>query len=104
MDDVQQILQRIADRVYGSNMSDTAKADCMAAVTVGMRTLVWPILISHVPEYMMREAADAKTFTIDAYAEIIDAALSNPATPKEIHDELTAALTEVDGVVTKALK
>ena len=103
MDDINDIVNDIITRVTKSEHPDTEKADIMAAVSLGMRKLVWPILLSHVPEYLLREAKENEAMTVDEYLEIIESALSNPATAKEMHDELKAALAEVDQLVTKTL-
>ena len=104
MDDIDEILTSIVTKVSGSKLSDTEKADVYANLSVGMRKLVWPILLSHMPEYLLKEATDGgHTFTVDDYAELIESALQNPATPKEIHEELVNALREVDALVSKAV-
>lgn len=103
MDDINEIVNDIITRVTVSKLPDTEKADIMTAVSLGMRKLVWPILLSHVPEYLLREAKKNEAMTVDDYLEIIESALSNPATAKEMHDELKAALAEVDQLVTKTL-
>lgn len=104
MDDLDTILTRIIDRVTASQLPETEKADIFASITAGMHRLVWPILLSHAPEYLLKEAVDKpEQFTLDDYTEIIESALQNPATAKEMHDELVAALIEVDETVTKAL-
>ncbi len=104
MDDIDTILTGIIDRVSGSPLPETEKADVFASMTAGMHRLVWPILLAHAPEYLLNEATtDPEHFTLDDYTELISSSLQNPATAKEMHDELVAALTEVDEVVAKAL-
>ncbi len=104
MDDIDELLTGIVKSVSGSKLSDTEKADVYAQLAVGMRTLVWPILLSHTPEYLLKEATSGEhPFTVDDYAELIEAALQNPSTAKEIHEELIGALREVDSLVSKAV-
>lgn len=103
MDDINDIVNDIITRVTASKLPDTEKADIMAAVSLGMHKLVWPILLAHVPEYLLREVKEAEVMTVDDYLEIIESALANPATAKEMHDELKAALEEVKQHVSKTL-
>lgn len=103
MDDINDILNDILSQVTASKLPETEQADIMAAISLGMRKLVWPILLAHVPEYLLRELKEAEKITVDDYLEIIESALSNPATAKEMHDELKAALDEVKQLVTKTL-
>ncbi len=104
MDDIDEVLTGIVTHVSNSKLSDTEKADVYANLSVGMRRLVWPILLSHMPEYLLKEATEGgRPFTVDDYAELIEAAMQNPATAKEIHEELISALREVDSLVSKAV-
>ena len=93
----------ILTKITESKLSDNEKADSMAELSLGMRKLVWPILLSHVPEYLLVEAKEKDMMTVDEYLEIIESSLQNPSTAKEIHDELNAALEEVEQVLTKTL-
>lgn len=99
MSDIDSILTNIVTTVTKSNRSDSEKADIMAQLTVGMHRLVWPILLSHVPEYLLKEVTNKDSMTLDDYQELLDSALQNPATAKEIHDELKDALLEVEALV-----
>ncbi len=104
MDDIDTLLTHIVEKIAALPLSDTEKADAYANVAAGMRRLVWPILLSHTPEYLLKDAVNKeRSFTIDDYAELIASALSNPATTKEIREELTGALREVDTLVSKAV-
>ena len=100
MDDVTTLLADIIIKVTDSNRSDVEKAEVMAELSVGMRKLVWPILISHIPEYLLKEATEKSQITADEYVELIESALKNPATAREIHDELKAALLEAKTLVS----
>ena len=103
-DEIEEILTGIITKVTQSRLTDTEKADVLSELPLGMRKLVWPILLSHVPPYLLEDASSrVGKFTMDDYAELIDASLSNPATAKEIHDELKAALEEVEQLVDKTL-
>lgn len=99
MDYIDNSITRIIGKIHNSSLSDTEKADVLSELSAGMRHLVWPILLSHVPEYLLKEAMDKKSMTVDDYVEIIQSSLQNPATAKEIHDELKEALLEVEALV-----
>jgi hypothetical protein len=106
MDDITDHVTRIITHVGKSRLTDQEKADTYAQLAIGMRHLVWPILASHMPEYLLRDAverAKQKQFTTEDYVELIESALTNPATAKEIHDELKDALVEVEQLVIKTL-
>lgn len=104
MDTVDILLQRIFQRVYGSKLPDTEKADIYVQLEVGMRRLVWPILLSHIPKYMLDDAVThPEKVTMTRYSELIESALQNPATPKEIHDEIKGALEEVEALLAARL-
>lgn len=104
MDDIDVLLTYITDAVARSPLPDAEKADIGAQLVVGMHRLVWPILLSHVPVYLLDDATNnLERFTMDDYVEMIDVALKNPATAKEMHEELKGALTEVKALLEKSL-
>lgn len=104
MDAIDEILTRIITTVSQSKLPETEKNDVYAQLTVGMHRLVWPILLAHVPQYLLDDAVNnPQRFTVEDYAELIDIALKNPATAKEMYEELLGALTEVDALVAKAV-
>lgn len=104
MDAIDEVLTRIIATVSQSKLPEAEKNDIYARLTVGMHRLVWPILLTHVPQYLLDDAVNnPERFTIEEYAELIDVALKNPATAKEMHEELLAALREVDALITKAV-
>jgi|GEM_PF-412664 len=103
MDTIELMLTRILTTIADSSLSNTEKADLYVQIQVGMRKLVWPILLIHVPEYMLKEVAQSKEMTMDTYTELIEASLANPATPKEIHDELIRALQEVETLLKQRI-
>lgn len=100
MDDIEEIVLHITEAISKSSRSDSEKADVYAELSIGMRKLVWPILVSHIPEYLLKEITAKEQITVDEYTELIESALSNPATAREIHDELKAALLEVQALVS----
>lgn len=104
MDNIEELITRITTSISASSMSEDEKAEALSQLSVGMRRLVWPILLSHVPEYMLEDAVKKSTLTIEEYAEIIETAMSNPATPRQMHDELLGALKEVDTLLSERLK
>lgn len=104
MDDIDTLITGIITAVSESKLPETEKADVLAQLTAGMHRLVWPILLSHVPQYLLDDATNnPERFTMDDYVEMIDVALKNPATAKEMHDELKGALEEVSALLTKSL-
>lgn len=104
MDDFDNLLTNILTKVARSSLSDEEKADVYAEISVGLHKLVWPILVSHMPEKDLAAAVDnPKDWTMDRYASLIEKALSDPQTPKEIFDELTGALKEIDELVSSHL-
>lgn len=104
MDDIDTLMTGIIDAVSESKLPEAEKADVLARLTVGMHRLVWPILLSHVPEYLLDAATTRpEQCTMDDYVEMIDVALKNPATAKEMHDELKGALEEVRALLEKSL-
>lgn len=104
MDDIDTLITGILTSVSASKLTEAEKADVLAQLTVGMHRFVWPILLSHVPQYLLDEAVNAPNqFTLGDYAEMIDIALKNPSTAKEIHTELKGALEEVRMLLEKSL-
>lgn len=104
MDDIDELVTGILATISSSKLPEMEKADILARLTAGMHRLVWPILLSHVPKYLLDEAVNApEHFTMDDYAEMIDIALKNPSTAKEMHDELKGALEEVAALLQKSL-
>lgn len=104
MDGIETLLQSILQRVYESTLPDTEKADMYVQLEVGMRKLVWPILLSHMPTYMLDEAVrHPEKMDMAKYTELIESALQNPATSKEIHDEIKGALEEIDTLLDARL-
>ncbi len=99
MDDIDLLLTDIVTAVSQSKRSDTEKADIIAQLTVGMHRLVWPILLAHVPEYILKDIMGKDTMTLDDYQELLESALGNPAVTKEMHDELRDALLEVKAII-----
>ena len=104
MDDIEVVLTRILTLISESSLSDAEKADIYVQLTVGMRRLVWPILLTHIPEYLLKDAVDhPERIMVDQYTELIKSALQNPSTPKEMHDEVKSALGEVEALLAARL-
>jgi hypothetical protein len=104
MDDIETLLDRIVKRVADSRLPDAEKAEIFAQIDAGLHHLVWPIVLSHVPEYKLKLMKDNPSgVTLDQYIDIITSAIQNPSTPKEIHDEIVEALHEVSSLVDKEL-
>lgn len=104
MDDIDTLITGILASVSASKLTEMEKADVLAQLTTGMHRLVWPILLSHVPQYLLDDATNnPEQFTMDDYVEMIDVALKNPATAKEMHEELKGALEEVQSLLEKSL-
>lgn len=101
MDDIDQLLNTIITKVTESKLSDEEKADVFAEISVGFRKLVWPILLAHVPGYVMEYTSKKSSLTVEDYTSLITSSLSNPATGKELHDELKSALEDVNTLLTK---
>lgn len=102
MDDFDDRLTDILIRVQSSSLSDTEKADVYATIHNGLYKLVWPILLSHIPEVDLREATDhPETMTVARYGELMGKAVSDPETPREIHEEVMGALGDIDDLLTK---
>lgn len=105
-DDFSAALNKVLTRITESQLPETEKAEAVAELNMGMHHLVWPIVVSHVPEYLLSDAvkrSKAGQFTAEDYVELIESAIGNPATPKELHDELLAALKEVDALLDARL-
>lgn len=104
MDDFDEKISNIISTIQGSQFSDTEKADCYAALDLGLHKLVWPILVSRIPESDLKETIDhPETLTVKRYGEFMGQALDDPATFKEIHTEVMAALGEIESLVVSQL-
>ena len=103
MDDIDTIITGIIDRVNRARITEMEKADVFVQLSVGMRRLIWPILLAHVPQYMLKEIKEKKELTIPEYTEIVESAMQNPKAGKDMHDEIKEALLEVDALVVKRL-
>lgn len=102
MDQVNVHLDRIVERVTQSQLSETEKADVFASLSLGMRRLVWPILLSHIPKETLDDLFNSKEpLPMDRYTQLIEQTLNDPKTPKEMYDELMAALEEIEELLTK---
>ncbi|MEK7543911.1 MAG: hypothetical protein AAB557_03520 [Patescibacteria group bacterium] len=102
MDAFDHKVTEILTRVQSSSLSDTQKADIYASIHNGLRTLVWPILVSHIPESELKDAVDhPETMTVTRYGELMEKAVSDPASAREIHEEVMGALGEIEDLLTK---
>lgn len=100
--DFDDTITRILCTIQASELPDTQKADCYAQFDLGLHKLVWPILVSHIPEDELKETVDhPETLTVTRYGELMGKAVSNPATSREIHDEVMGALGEIEDLLTK---
>lgn len=104
MDHLDILLDRIVERVTQSHLSETEKADVFASLSLGMRRLVWPILLSHIPKETLDDLLNGKEpLPMDRYTQLITQTLKDPETPKEMYNELMDALAEVDELVSSHL-
>lgn len=102
MDDFDTKLTNILETIQKSGLSDVEKADCVAQLDLGLHRLVWPILVSHIPESELKDAVDhPETMTVVRYGELMEKAVSHPETAREIHEEVMGALTEIEDLLTK---
>lgn len=102
MDTFETKLGAILARINGSSLTEIQKADAYVAIHNGLRTLVWPILISHIPESDLKDAVDhPETMTVARYGELMGKAMSSPGVPREIHEEVMGALGEIEDLLTK---
>lgn len=100
MDDFDTKLTTFIRTIQSSNLSDIEKADCMAQLDLGLHRLVWPILVSHIPESDLKDAVDhPETMTVVRYGEFMGRALSDPGVAREIHEEVMGALGEIEGLI-----
>lgn len=102
MDDLDMILSRIVERVTRSHLSETEKADVFASLSLGMRRLVWPILLSHIPKDTLDNLLNVKEpLAMERYSQLINQTLKDPETPKEMYNEVMGALGEIEELLTK---
>lgn len=100
MDHLDILLDRIVKRVTQSHLSETEKADVFASLSLGMRRLVWPILLSHIPNETLDDLLNGKeSLPMDRYTQLIEQTLKDPETPKEMYNELMDALGEIESLV-----
>lgn len=101
MDDFDTRLTNIVTTIEESSLSDTQKADCCVQLSVGLQKLVWPILVSHIPENELKDAVNRpETLTVSRYGELMGMALGDPTTAAQIHTEVMEALTEIESLVS----
>jgi hypothetical protein len=103
MDDIDELLAAIVTKVGESTLSDQQKADVYAQLAVGMKHLVWPILLEHTPESLLKKSVSIERFTVEDYTDFIQTALRGPNVAAALHDELKSALEEVYTIVAKSL-
>lgn len=102
MDDFNVKLTNILETIGKSGLSDVEKADCFAQLDLGLHRLVWPILVSHIPEVDLKDVVDhPETMTVARYGELMGKAMSDPNTALEIHEEVMGALGEIEDLLTK---
>lgn len=101
MDKFDGLLTQIIERVQNSTLSEEKKADIYAQISIGLRKLVWPILISRIPEQKLADTVSQSQLTLDQYSELIESALHDPNTSRELHDSIIEALIEINTLLTK---
>ena len=101
MDEIEKLLTTILQRIAKSKLSDGEKADLYTRVEIGMHSLVWPILLSHVPKETLDEIILGNDqLTTGQYVQLIDIALKDPSSMKELHAEIKGALEEVKSLIS----
>lgn len=102
--DFDDTLTHILSTIQASDLSDIQKADCYAQLDLGLHKLVWPILVSHIPEMELKDVVDhPESLTVARYGELMGMALDDPSTAPEIHAEVMAALSEVESLIASDL-
>jgi hypothetical protein len=101
-DNIEALLTNILARIAGSKLPDDVKADLYTRVEIGMHSLVWPILLSHIPKEKLDETIlHSDHLTTDQYLDLITIALVDKSTMKELYTEIKAALEEVAALIEK---
>jgi len=102
MDTIETLLTNILTCIAESSLSDDEKNDLNTRVEIGMHSLVWPILLSHVPKEKLDEILLGNDhITTEQYVQLIDIALKDPSSMKELHEEIQGALEEVAALIQK---
>ncbi len=104
MDEIETLLTRILTRIAESSLSDDAKNDLNTRLEVGLHSLVWPILLSHIAKSKLDEIILANDqLTVEQYSQLIKIALEDTSSMKELHAEIKGALKEVQSLIEKNL-
>lgn len=105
MDNLDNLLDRIIQKVHTSGLSEAEKADVFASLSLGMRRLVWPILLSRIPKETLDHLIGGKEpLAVDQYTALLNDVLKDPQTPKEIYEELIAALEEIESLIVSRVQ
>lgn len=99
---MEQKLREIIQKVENSQLSDEQKAEVYAELSQGLRSLVWPVLMKHMPEDKLKAMVDdTANVSVDTYVALIEEAVKDGAALKEIDTLSMEALSGVEAVLAK---
>ena len=95
-------VKSIVAKVNASGISDTEKAAIFAEISLGLRKLVWPVLIKHMPKDKLTAlTSGAEPVTIDNYIELIKAAVADRGMFPELNRVINDTLVDVEAVLSR---
>src|SRR3972149_8439117 len=93
-------LRQIVTRVEASKLADADKAKIYARISVGLESLVMPVLLAHMPKDQASEfISDPKNATIEKYISLMEETLKNSEPLVEIETWMKQMLQEVDAAL-----
>lgn len=92
---VEERLRSIVTHIENSHLSEDEKRELYASISVSLRSVVWPILVIHMPEEKLSMLSkNVSQVTIEEYYGLIKASLTDMTVLTELEDLM---LTMLDG-------
>ncbi len=92
---VEEKLRSIVTHIENSHLLESEKQHLYATFSASLRSVIWPILVSHMPEERLRELSkNVSQVTIEEYYGLIKTSLTDMTVLTELEDLM---LTMLDG-------
>lgn len=99
-DHIDSLLSSIVTKIDATALTDVQKAEAYAIISDGLHRLVWPIVVSHIPQEVRDTLLNQQTrLTIDQYSDVMERVFQDKTTGRDIFDQVYSALKEVDALI-----
>lgn len=94
-------LLKIVERIEKSSLSIEDKNSLYVRISRGLHEVVWPILVSHMPEDQLQQLSKEEgKATVDAYAQFFVTTASDEAI-QEVNVAVNEILSDIDTALTQ---